>query len=196
MRRSRALPASLLAVMGLAPMPQPRAASLASAPIDAALFRDGEVHRSQAAYDRWTLVCDAIPRLGHRFCSLKAAPATLGTATLDLTVSTGDDGRPAALVRLPFGLSLPFGVRVKALGPGAAEAERRIGVALCSAASCEAVWTLSAGDLAALKSGAGLRLTVQGWRFAPGAGRGATPRPATTTVGGSGFAAAIAASLR
>lgn len=165
---------------------------LASAPIDTAVFRDGEVRRSATPYGRWTLVCDAIPRLGRRFCSLRAAPATLGAGTLDLTVSTGDDGRPAALLHLPLGLSLPFGVHVKAAGGG----DRRIPIALCSAKACEAVWSLGAGDIAALRAGPGLKITVQGWHFAVPGRHDPAPAPAAAVIGSDGFTEAVAASLR
>lgn len=168
---------------------------LASAPIDASMFRDGEVRRTADSYAAWTLVCDVIPRLGHRFCSLSAAPSRLGSASVALTVSTGDDGRPAALLRLPLGLSLPFGVRIKPLGPGGGEPERQVSVALCSATSCEAVWSLSQGDIAALRSGSGLRISVRNWRFdLPG--RHDSPTPVTAMIDGHGFSEAVAASLR
>lgn len=168
---------------------------LASAPIEPAMFRDGEVRRSAEVYGQWTLVCDAIPRLGHRFCSLNAAPTPIGTGTIALTVSTGDDGRPAALLRTPFGLSLPFGVRVKAHADGPGEPERRIPMALCSATACEAIWSLSPGDIAALRSGRGLRIAVQGWRFGGFSRAKAAPAPVYATIDGRGFADAVAASL-
>ena len=167
---------------------------LASAPIDTAVFRDGEVQRSATPYGSWTLVCDAIPRLGRRFCSLRSTPAALDAGTLDLTVSTGDDGRPAVLLHLPLGLSLPFGVHVKAAGQGGPE--RRIPIALCSATACEAVWSLGAGDLAALRAGPGLKIIVQGWRFAVPGRHDPAPAPAVAMIGGDGFTEAVAASLR
>lgn len=169
---------------------------LATAPIDPLMFRDGEVRRTADVYAAWTLVCDAIPRLGHRFCSLEATPSPLGATSVALTVSTGDDGRPAALLRLPLGLSLPFGVRIKPLGPGGGEPERRIAVALCSAASCEAVWSLSPGDIASLRAGSGLRISVRSWRFVPPGRSNSPPAPAVATIDGHGFAEAVAASLR
>jgi invasion protein IalB len=163
---------------------------LASAPVDATVFRDGEVRRTAEPFGRWTLVCDGIPRLGHKFCSLRSDTVELGGAPVSLLVSTGDDGRPAALLRLPFGLSLPYGLQVTPLGPSRA-IPRRVPVAVCSAGGCEAVWTLGPDEIAALRSGAGLRVAVRGWRF-----DGPAPAPVAAIVAGNGFAGAVAASLR
>lgn len=201
MRRPLRLAAVLLAAVGPAGQTATAADVLASAPIDPTMFRDGEVRRSADPYGAWTLVCDAIPRLGHRFCSLSGAPTPVGAApdgaaTLALTVSTGDDGRPAALLHLPLGLSLPFGVRIKPLAPSGGESERRVAIALCSATGCEAVWSLSPGDLAALRAGPGLRITVRGWRFGFPRRHDGAPAPVAATIDGRGFADAVAASLR
>ena len=200
MQRVCRLAAVVAAVSAVTLLPAGRDAMagnvLASAPIDTAMFRDGEVRRTADPYAAWTLVCDAIPRLGQRFCSLSAAPVALGAASVALTVSTGDDGRPAALLRLPLGLSLPFGVHIKPLGSGRGEPERRVPVALCSAASCEAVWSLGPGDIAALRTGSGLRISVRTWRFGLPGRHDAGDAPLTATIDGHGFAEAVAASLR
>ena len=194
MLRVRRLTLVLAVLAGSAGTLAQAAELLASAPIDTAMFRDGEVQRSATPYGRWTLVCDAIPRLGRRFCSLRAASTALGAGRLDLTVSTGDDGRPAALLHLPLGLSLPFGVHVKAAGQGGSE--RRIPIALCSATACEAAWSLGAGDIAALHTGPGLKIVVQGWRFAVPGRHDPAPVPVAASIDGDGFKEAVAASLR
>lgn len=195
--RSRSLATTLLALMAVSVRHEAHAGDiLSSAPIDAALFRDGEVQRSVDVHGHWTLICDSIPRLGNRFCSMVAAPVNVGSGTVTLTISTGDDGRPAALLRLPFGLSLSYGVRIGALRSARNEPQRRVPVALCSATACEAVWSLSQSDIAALRVGPGLRLSVRGWRF-NGAGRqGAELAPVSATVDGIGFSDAVTASTR
>ena len=166
---------------------------LASAPVDASVFRDGEVQRSAKLFGRWILVCDSIARLGHKFCSLRSAPVQFAGAAVDLLVSTGDDGRPAALMRLPFGVWLPAGLTVDPLGPGHAAA-RRVPVAMCGSAGCEAVWTLTAAEITALRTGSGLRLSARLGQSGIASGR--LPFAVAVTVPAHGFAEAVTASLR
>ncbi|MDX7950024.1 invasion associated locus B family protein [Lichenihabitans sp. Uapishka_5] len=191
-----ALAALLIALAALPSAPAWAEPALASAPVEIGLFRDGEVQRSTETHGGWTVVCDLVPRLKHRFCSLRAAPVAIGSAKVALTVSTGDDGRPAALLRLPFGLSLPYGVWITAMNAAGRGKARRIPVALCSADACEAVWSLDSDEIAALHRGKGLQVSVQGWRFTPLGKANTGPAPISTLVAAQGFAEGVATSMR
>ena len=86
------------------PHPANSGVPLASAAIDHTLYREGEVRRLTGTFAAWTLVCDEVTRLKRRFCSLRTLVRDAAGATVAaLTISTGDDGRPAALMRIPAG---------------------------------------------------------------------------------------------
>ena len=133
-----------------APAAAQQANALASAPVDVTLFREGEVLRSNRVFGAWTLTCDEIPRMHQRYCSL-AAPVldAKGRSAATLVVSTGDDGRPAALLQTPLGVGLGLGAQFSITPGGLAGAvngkgprERHIDFVRCDRASCAAVWTL------------------------------------------------------
>ncbi|MCE4226449.1 hypothetical protein HCU64_22125 [Methylobacterium sp. C25] len=99
---------------------QPGAAAgrFTTAAVDRELFREGEVKRRNERFAGWSLDCDEVPRLGQRFCSLRAlARDSAGTGVADFVLSTDDRGKPAALVGLPLGLDLSRPVTIEAAHP-------------------------------------------------------------------------------
>lgn len=207
--------ALLVSVALLGPMParaDPAASAFASPMVDLSLYRDGAVHRLSGRFGTWTVTCDEIARLGRRFCSLKAAAARDGDGrTVTVDVSTGDDGRPAALLHLPLAVSIPFGVRVAFPGPGPAlqprgtkagrATERTIPIASCDGRECLAVWSLGPADLGSLDAGAGLTFTyctaVPGaLEFATDLNRRGCGVRRAATLSGLGFRDAVQASMK
>ena len=69
---------------------------LTSRAIDPTLFRDGAVTRFSGAHEGWRFVCDEVRQLKQRFCSLRTMVRDGGGGEFaELTISTGEDGRPA-----------------------------------------------------------------------------------------------------
>lgn len=157
---------------------------LSSAAVDPTVYRDGEVKRFSSAHGNWIVVCDEISRLKQRFCSLRTAIVdAAGTRVAVMTVSTGQDGRPAALVDMAAthvrGGALEIAVpkltqavaqttpkektatqsKSKTVAPAAASTTRLRPVS-CDAGKCSLIWTLKPEQLQALNDGTGLELTV------------------------------------
>ncbi|WP_238232900.1 invasion associated locus B family protein [Methylobacterium thuringiense] len=103
-----------LALLPVAAQGRPVAQGLTTAAVDRELFRDGEVKRRNERFANWSLDCDEIPRLGQRYCSLRAlARDATGMGVADFTLSTDDRGKPAALIGLPFGVDLASPVTIE-----------------------------------------------------------------------------------
>ncbi len=141
---------------------------LASPAVDASIYREGEVRRVTQGFGAWSTVCDEIQRLKQRFCSLKALSFDSTQRPLaEIVMSTGDNGKPAALVRVATGAHIGSGIKIR-LEPGARQPskkaetppERRLSFIGCDATSCRAVWSLSGGEISALNAGFSLRLKV------------------------------------
>jgi invasion protein IalB len=175
---------SLLSVVAVGAMPMPSYGQgpgtrqpLTSAAIDPSIFRDGEVRRFSETHGAWTVVCDEIARLKQRFCSLRS-PILRGdgqTAAL-LTISTGQDGRPAALLRIAADLVAAGHVEISPVaelaistpsgGPAPPSAKQkskppavvRIKPVSCDKGVCTVIWTLNGDQIGALNSPRGLRL--------------------------------------
>lgn len=172
--------------------------ALTSAPVDYSVYRAGEVQRVEKQFEAWQLTCDEIKRLGRKFCSLRGvARSADGTIVAALTVSTDEGGRPAALVRLPFGTVLPSGLTLRRLETSS---KRNQALALhpmvCDESGCEFLWSLGADDIRTLT----LNHTIQiAFRMTK------TPRllspllasaaPVEGTIQAAGFAAALQASM-
>lgn len=146
--------------------------------IDYNLFREGEVRRLKGDFKDWTATCDEVPRIKRRFCSLFAQGKNeAGQALLHVTVSTSDDGRPAAMIRLPFGVRLKNSIEVRAVPAGKAkqrpEPETRLSVVNCDPQSCMTLWSLTQGQLVALNTGGEIRIRYSmpkqsfSWPIAP-----------------------------
>jgi invasion protein IalB len=183
------------------------AGELASAPIDVSMFRDGEVSRSNRQFGPWTLVCDEIARLHQRYCSLSSEPRDAnGEIAATLVVSTGDDGRPAALLRAPIGVSIGGGavfaidLASATKAKSAQRIERRVDFVRCEQNGCLAVWSLSPKEITGLNSGGQVRLRYTRIQpAAPFAVRIAAPETAfaiESVLSGGGFSEAIQASIR
>jgi invasion protein IalB len=179
---------------------------LTSRAIDPTLFRDGAVKRFSGVFEDWSYVCDDVAGLKQRFCSLRSQVMDeTGTQVALLVISTGEDGRPAALLKLKANTFSPSGIEVvtvlKSAPPPASKspasksgtkapgAEKAVAPAMsvkvypaaCDASICQLIWTLDAAQVAALRAGTGWRL------------RG---KPLDVAVSGLGFAAAVDASLK
>ena len=174
---------------------QSKAEPLVSAAIDASIFRDGEVKRLTTHHATWTVVCDEIARLKQRFCSLRTPIRHAnGELAALLTISTGQDGRPAALLKMAAALVAAGQVAITpTASPPAAPAQKpkpqptlRIKPVTCDKAECTIIWSLTADQIGALNTGAGLRLV-------------ATPAAAKATefdIPSAGFADAVAVSMK
>lgn len=141
-------------------------AGLTSPMMNRAIFRDGQVQRLTGQFGAWTVVCDEIASLKQRYCSLRSSTLRTsdGRGTV-VDVSTGDDGKPAALLHLPVAVSVAFGVSVDAgtvavKGSRTAKAQRKLTIVTCNDKECLAVWNLRAPDIQALNTGSGVTFTV------------------------------------
>jgi invasion protein IalB len=189
-------------------------APLTSAPIDPSIYRDGEVRRFTSVHGNWRVVCDEVTRLRQRFCSLRSAVAGAdGAVTAELTVSTGQDGRPAGLLKIAA--TLVHGGSVEITTPGASAnpepsskgkakpaptppAKTALKPVGCDERICTFIWTLRADQITALNDGRGLNLlAVAG----PGLDSLASfkpvkPRTIALNIAAEGFKEAVAVSLK
>jgi hypothetical protein len=157
---------------------------LSSAAIDPSIYREGEVKRFSETHGAWTVVCDEIARLKQRFCSLRSPiPLDDGRTAAVLTISTGQDGRPAAMLRMTADLVASGYVDVapaadtatNIAGPssvgqkaGAAAAKQkaklppsiRVKPVSCDKGVCTLIWTLTGDQIGALNTTRGLRLAA------------------------------------
>lgn len=207
-RRSRNdVAASLLALM-LTTGAWAADGELTSPAIDPTMFRDGELRRSVKDFGGWSAVCDEVPRLRQRFCSLKTMLRdTERRMIAELIVSTGDNGRPAALLRVRIGAHIGAGARLRietGAQPSGKKApprpDRRLDFVSCDARACSAVWSLAADEIKALNAGASVRIRVTQVRaLSPLAPNIASPERLTlieAVAAGAGFSQAVASTLK
>jgi hypothetical protein len=186
--------------------------ALTSQAIDPSLFREGAVRRFSGQAAAWTYVCDEVPQLKQRFCSLRSMiKDNTGAAIARITVSTGENGRPAALLEMAQSELTETGIEItlrpvapKADPKGAAKAKAavpyRVFSAACAKGTCQLIWTLPPDHVAALNSGSGLKIRYQ----RPGAAASSLAAalkpgaPATNEaiIDATGFAAAVDASVK
>jgi invasion protein IalB len=179
---------------------------LATPAIDRTIYRDGQVRRSGATFGPWSVVCDEVVRLRQRFCSLETLGRdAAGAARVGLTVSTADDGKPAALLRLPFGVLLRDGVEVS-VSPGAPppkgraqpiDPPMRLQVVTCDSKACLTAWSLTASQLAALNGAGAIKFRFRALaadRLGMNLAQSAAPVEATISC--LGFADAVQATLK
>jgi invasion protein IalB len=194
---------------------------LTSAAVDPTIYRDGEVQRFSTTYGEWTIVCDEVTRLRQRFCSLRTAIVdSEGRSRAQLTVSTGQDGRPAALVRmlatLVRGGSLEISVSsaapvvptpLKTSGAGKSKPappapSTQLRPVTCDADICAMIWTLKPEQIAALNDGSGLVLLATSAATSAAASLGVAlmaPNNGAAvrlTVRAEGFAQAVSRSVQ
>lgn len=189
----------MLGVSCAVPVPASAGEALSSPAIDYSIYRDGEVRRVEKRFEAWQLTCDEIKRLGRRFCSLRGvARSPDGTIIAALTVSTDEGGRPAALVRLPFGTVLSSGVMLRRREGSPKRRSPRLALrpTLCDEAGCEVVWPLDAGDIRTLTTNQPVDVAFQMVK-APLVLRPllADASPVEGTIVTAGFAAALQASF-
>jgi invasion protein IalB len=187
--------------------------ALSSQAVDPSIYRDGEVKRFSSKHGQWVVVCDEITRLKQRFCSLRSAIVGAdGGRVGELTVSTGQDGRPAALLKMftsdirggeltitiakalpsrPATVSTTPQVKTKKVKSETA-ATTRLRPAACDAGTCTLIWTLKPEQIRALNDGIGLELSVT-----PGASLLPNQHVATRlVVSAEGFKEAVEQSIR
>ncbi len=189
--------------------------SLSSPAIDTSLFREGEVKRVQGQYGHWGVVCDVIPKLNHRFCSLTTqALAKDGRKMADVIFSTGDDGRPATLIHVPYGVFATPGITIelevphptaparkgqKAAPATSVKATANLPIWRCGAGSCDTVWNLPPEVINKLRSGGNIGIHYQLAAFPNGrVSIGTTPQHVTVDgdIFGDGFNDALMASQK
>ena len=176
---------------------------MSSPAIDRDMFRAGEVTRIERDFAGWRMVCDEVKKLRQRFCSLRSlAFDARGKAVASIVVSTGDNGRPAALITLPLGITLGKKVLMTSAGikGRAAPVKLDFNPLLCTTEGCKIIWSLTPADIDALRGGANFHLAFAAtpalhdfpgpvlvqWNARVVAGR----------IAGAGFDAAIAASVQ
>ena len=135
-------------------------AAIESPAIDPDLFRPGEVLRTQSDYGRWQIVCDEVKKLKQKFCSLRTFGFDGERPVVSMVVSTGDNGRPAALITLPFGITLGHKVQMSSAGikGRALPVTLDFNPVLCARDGCKIVWSLTANDITSLRNGVDLQL--------------------------------------
>ena len=185
---------------------------LTSAAIDPGLFREGAIQRFTGSVGAWGFVCDEVKQLKQRFCSLRSAVKDRdGTVIADLTVSTGEDGRPAALLKMAADRITEDGISIiprPAAGAKGSAAKMKGPVpykvypAACDRGVCQLIWSLTGEHIVALNTGAGLTLRYgMRDRAVSALAAGMKPGQAATrmveeTIDATGFAEALNASLQ
>ena len=210
----------LAASVQVLPTAAQTSAPLSSAAVDPSIYRDGEVKRFSSVHGSWAVVCDEVTRLKQRFCSLRSALTdAAGAPAGNLTVSTGQDGRPAALLSMqatpvragwleistpalasasaasPATTKAAAQTKTKAPAAGAASMTRLRPVS-CDASLCTLVWTLKPEQIVAFNDGRGLLLAAMP---GPSLESAATFKPPTAqrfSVSGEGFSDAVATSVK
>lgn len=190
---------------------------LTSIAIDPTLFRDGAITRFSGTHDNWNYVCDEVAKMKKRFCSLRSTlKDSQGRIVAALTISTGEDGRPAALLRMAANEFDETGIEIAALAPPAAAkptgnkdgakskpkppAATKLYPAACAADICQMVWTLPVDHIEALNAGSGLRMRY--FRSMPRqsslatALKSAPPAAIEVLIPAAGFSAAVDASTK
>lgn len=200
---------------------QSPAAPLSSAAIDPSIYREGEVRRFSSIHGDWRVVCDEVTRLKQRFCSLRSLiMGNDGGLAAELTISTGQDGRPAALLKMRETLArggLAIGVpatasatatqvpgktappvKPKTAATALTRGEMRLKPVRCEHGICTLIWTLKHEQIAALDDGRGLQLSAVAGQHPPGVAKQqpATPEKTVLIVRAVGFKEAVAVSLK
>ena len=139
--------------------------------IDRDLFREGEVRHLRGVYKEWLSVCDEVPRLKQRFCSLYGKGRSLeGRILLGIVVTTSDDGRPAAMLKMPLGIRLSSDVEVSIGNSGSlkttkglakADTLTRLRIVRFDLNYCMTLWQLTPLQIAALSGHGALRISFK-----------------------------------
>ncbi len=175
---------------------------------DTKLYNPDAVAQSRKEFGHWTLVCAELAGLNRRFCNLTSlAAAADGRFFVSIVVSTTDDGKPAAVLRMPLLASLREGIEVvtKAVRPEKAKdkfaktVKRHIDFVSCEQQICTSILPLQIADLAVLSGRGSMNLRVHVLAS------GAEDQPASllppskalnVVFDGAGFAEALQASQK
>ena len=183
-------------------LPVSQAAAQASPALDTSIYRPGEVSRVTGNRADWTYICDIVVRLNQRFCSLFTTAAPEGSAEpISVTVSTSENGRPAAMASFPLMVALKDGVKLHILDKAGKAAKQRkaqlqVPFSGCDRKSCYLAWELSPGQIGALREGRSIRISygyVPNGIEAEKLLSGFDPETASIAISGKGFAEALAA---
>ena len=175
---------------------------------DTKLYNPDAVVQSRKEFGHWTLVCAELSGLNRRFCNVTSlAAAADGKFFVAIVVSTTDEGKPAALLRMPLLVSLREGVEVviKALPGTKAKAKfvnagkRHADFVSCEQQICTSILPLQMADLAVLSGRGSMNLHV--FILANVAANQAASslpksKPLDVVFDGSGFAEALQASQK
>jgi invasion protein IalB len=171
------------------------------------VFKEGAVRRTEASFENWRVVCDEVTAERRRFCSLFGSGKTVdGSMVGGIVVTTTREGRPAAMLHLPYGVALRAGVTIAATPGLTAAGSRRdknnrpvkLVFVLCDTQGCMTLWPLTAAQLNALMTGGTLTVRFKSMTVARMAGptpvlAGAAERE--MAISGLGFSEAVKASL-
>ena len=141
--------------------------SVTSPAFDAKVYNENAIKQSRKTFANWSLICADVQDLNRRFCNLASlAKAADGNFFVAIVVSTTDDGKPAAVLRMPLSVSLREGVEVASSAAATKKPKpdksvaRHIDFASCEQQICTSILPLKPADLAALSGRGGLRLRI------------------------------------
>ena len=185
---------------------------LSSVALDPTLFREGAITRFSGTNESWNYVCDEIAKLKKRFCSLRTVLRNAeGRVVAALTISTGEDGRPAALLKMAATEFNETGIQISPvaeLPPAKATRKSKpktpsitkLYPASCTNDICQMVWTLPVDQIEALNAGTGLKMRyhtpVAGQSQLATALKNTPPAAVDVTIPSAGFSAAVDASVK
>jgi hypothetical protein len=179
--------------------------------IDRNIFRESEVKRFGGEFGAWRFVCDEIPKLKKRSCSLFGLGRDAdGRILLEIVFSTNDEGQPAAVARIPAEVSRSRDIEVfmSPLEPKQKDVARRkkerpiattrLRVVSCESSGCLTLWAVTPDQIAGLSSGGSLHVR---YFVSKNTADGAPVKKHSEAVAvdlaidGSGFADAVKASM-
>ncbi len=167
--------------------------------VDKDMYKEGEVHRLNQKFQEWDVVCDEIVRQKRRFCSLSTfGKEASGRQLVHLTVSTSDDGKPAAMLRLPFGISIEKKIEIEIKLQAKKPDILKLVVPYCDVQGCLTVFALKPAFIEALNNKASFEIRF--WIVETSNYEITTPalrsyRPIRAFFNGNGFAEAIKGSM-
>ena len=141
-------------------------ASVTSPAFDAKIYKADAVKNTTKTFANWSLICADVRDLSRRFCNLSSIAKSPGdNFFVAIVVSTTDEGKPAALVRVPLSISLREGVDVSSVSSGkkakpSFAGARHVDFATCENQICTSVVLLKPTDLATLSARGGLHLRL------------------------------------
>ncbi len=195
--------AAFLSCQSILDCAQVVAQPFATEALDKNLYRDGEIKRFNQSFQNWDMVCDEIIRQKRRFCSLSTfGTDASGRRVAHLTVSTSDEGKPAAMLRLPFGTVFEKNVEIHIIRHPEKNTQKpeiiKLVVPYCDAQGCLTVFGLKPSHIDALNKKS--LFNIHFWIMDSSKHTKIMPDskshiPVTTNFSGNGFAEAIKGSM-